>query len=113
MGDPIVIKVADFSRYPSGREASDGDYNGSRFRDEILTPAILGAREAHKKIEISLDGVLSFGSSFLEEAFGGLVRKGIAERSFLRKTIEIVSEKRTHDRVRDAIFRYIETAKAP
>lgn len=62
----------DFSRYPAGRYKSDGPFSGERFRDELLVPAInSGAR-----ITIDLDGVRGFGSSFLEEAFGGLVRVG-------------------------------------
>lgn len=77
----------DFSRYPAGRYKSDGPHSGERFRDEFLVPAM----EAGKQVTIDLDGVRGFGSSFLEEAFGGLVRKGYASDSVL-ETFDLVSK---------------------
>ncbi|MCP4501669.1 MAG: STAS-like domain-containing protein [Deltaproteobacteria bacterium] len=64
------ISIADdFSRYPVGRYLTDGPYSGERFRDEILVPALkLG------QAVVDFDGGRGYGSSFLEEAFGGLVR---------------------------------------
>lgn len=61
-----------FSRFPAGRYKSDGPYSGEAFRDDFLIPYL---RE-HKKVVVELDGALGYGSSFLEEAFGGLVRAG-------------------------------------
>lgn len=67
------INVAnDFSRYPAGRYKTDGPFSGERFRDEFLRPVL----DANDKATIELDGVRGYGSSFLEEAFGGLVRAG-------------------------------------
>jgi STAS-like domain of unknown function (DUF4325) len=62
----------DFTRFPAGRYISDGRYSGERFRDEFLVPAL----KASDRVEIYMDGTLSPGSSFLEEAFGGLLRQG-------------------------------------
>lgn len=65
------ISVArDYSRFPAGRYRTDGPFSGQRFREEILQPA-LGQADV---IEVELDGVSGFGSSFLDEAFGGLIR---------------------------------------
>lgn len=69
----------DFSRYPAGRFKTDGPYSGERFREEFLIPAV----DAGEKVTIDLDGVRGFGSSFLEEAFGGLVRKGYSPSAVL------------------------------
>ncbi len=70
-----VVNVArDFSRYPAGRYVDDGPYSGAAFRDGILIPAL----KAGEEIAIELDGVRGYGSSFLEEAFGGLVRDGFS-----------------------------------
>ncbi|MHB8580512.1 MAG: STAS-like domain-containing protein [Ignavibacteriaceae bacterium] len=70
---PRTIKVAsDFSRYPAGRYADDGPFSGQRFREEFLRPVL----DANDTAIIELDGVRGYGSSFLEEAFGGLVRAG-------------------------------------
>lgn len=70
-----TISIAkDFSRYPAGRFESDGPYSGEAFRKKSLEPAIRN----HEKITIDLDGTRGYGSSFLEEAFGGLVRAGFS-----------------------------------
>jgi len=69
--EPNVIDVAaDFTRYPGGRFRSDGKFSGQRFRDDYLVPKL---REANE-LKIILDGTMGYGSSFLEEAFGGLAR---------------------------------------
>ncbi len=65
------ISVArDFSTIPLGRFPDDSPFNGATFREEWLVPALA----QHKAIEVNLDGAEGYGSSFLEEAFGGLVR---------------------------------------
>jgi hypothetical protein len=63
----------DFSRYPAGRYKSDGPYNGEKFREEFLLPALRGGAE---KVVVEFNDARGYGSSFLEEAFGGLVRAG-------------------------------------
>lgn len=79
----IKIKVVeDFSPSPGGRFKKDGPYSGEQFREEVLKPA-LGKNE---EILIDLDGAFGYPSSFLEEAFGGLVRNGIiGAREVLRR----------------------------
>lgn len=111
MGEPIVIKMADFSVYPSGRDATDGDFNGAKFRDTLLVPAIRKAEETGQKIHVSLANVLSFGSSFLEEAFGGLVRKGIVKKAFLEQNLIVDPGKPAYERYKNVIFHYIKTAR--
>ena len=73
MMSSITINIAtDFTPYPGGRYRSDGDFSGERFREELLRPAFSNAE--NETITVDLDGAAGFGSSFLEEAFGGLVR---------------------------------------
>jgi hypothetical protein len=70
-----TIRVLDFSEFPGPRNESIGVFSGERFREEVLLPAI---REyGIGEISIDLDGTAGYGSSFLEEAFGGLIRSGI------------------------------------
>lgn len=65
-----VLSVArDFSRYPGGRFKKISQNSGEEFRERLLEPAVKTG-----KITIDLDGVRGYGSSFLEEVFGGLVR---------------------------------------
>lgn len=81
----ITINIArDFSKYPAGRFTKDGPFSGETFRKKFLEPNI----ERHEKIVVELDGARGYGSSFLEEAFGGLVRKGIAPK-VIKEKIEI------------------------
>ena len=61
----------DFTRFPSGRFKKNGSTSGEAFRERFLEKPITERR----KVVIVLDGTVGYGSSFLEEAFGGLVRK--------------------------------------
>ena len=73
--DLIKISIAEFSPVPAGRTREDGPKSGEVFRDEHLVPALQEAGKEEKIVEVSLDGVEGLGSSFLEESFGGLIRK--------------------------------------
>jgi hypothetical protein len=65
------INIArDYSPYPGGRYPEDGAGNGSTFRDNFLLPVL----RAGKRVEVVLDGAAGYPSSFLDEAFAGLVR---------------------------------------
>lgn len=112
MDEYIMIKLSDFSKFPSGRDDNDGDFNGEKYRNSILAPQIKAAKATGKKIEISIDGVLNFGSSFLEEAFGGLVRNGIASKGELKSILRITPDNHRYARYRAVIIRHIEEAKA-
>jgi hypothetical protein len=81
------IKIStDFSRYPAGRlHPRDGQSTGQRFREEFLVPSL---RE-HPKVVVNLDGALMYPSSFLDEAFGGLVRSEGLRLAELKKKLEI------------------------
>lgn len=80
-----MINVAiDFSRTPFGRYPSDGDFNAQKFREEVLKPALLKAGSKGETVVIDFSKVaLGVGSSFLEEAFGGLVRAGFDKATLL------------------------------
>ncbi len=56
----------DFSRCPAGRKKTDGPHSGEALR-EILVEKLKDG-----PLTVDLSGTLGFGSSFLEEAFGGL-----------------------------------------
>ncbi|QUN05352.1 STAS-like domain-containing protein [Shewanella yunxiaonensis] len=70
--DKILIGM-NFSSDPSGRYYTDGDGSGEEFREEVLKPLL----EKKDKIEIDIEkNVDGYGSSFLVEAFGGLIKHG-------------------------------------
>lgn len=66
-----VSIAKDFTRYPAGRYKRNGSTSGEAFRERFLLEPI--RRGEH--VTVDLDGTLGYGSSFLEEAFGGVVRR--------------------------------------
>jgi hypothetical protein len=65
-----VLSIAkDFSRMPAGRVKADGRHSGERFREMYLPLLRRGP------LTIDFDGTLGYGSSFLQEAFVGLVQE--------------------------------------
>ncbi|MBS4711899.1 STAS-like domain-containing protein [Aeromonas caviae] len=67
-----IIKVADKFTSPGPRYISLGKYSGEYFRNLIKEDVLSG-----QSIIIDLDGTQGYGSSFLEESFGGLIRDGV------------------------------------
>lgn len=88
-GTTIINIGKQFSRFPAGRYKKDGPASGEQFRDDVVKPLLKNT--AIEKIIIELDDALGYGSSFLEEAFGGLVRDGFSS-SQLTEHIEFVSD---------------------
>ena len=61
----------DFTKLPGLRYIRLSRFSGEEFRQKfLLEPLRLG-----KTVIVELDGVRGYGSSFLEEAFGGAVRE--------------------------------------
>lgn len=84
---PSRINIAkDFSKYPAGRFKDDGPASGQEFRESFLLPTM---RDGNSLV-IELDGTRGYGSSFLEEAFGGTVRAGYNPET-VKKTFELIS----------------------
>lgn len=79
----------DFSRYPAGRFQKDGRGSGEQFRNELLLPALA----SHERVQVVLDSTMGYGSSFLEEAFGGMVRLGhVSPREALKRLDLVTSD---------------------
>lgn len=107
----VEVRVADFSKFPAGRDDDDGAYNGTKFRREVLLPAINRAlATAGETVEVSLDGVLSFGSSFLEEAFGGLVRVERLNPRDLARVIKVQASRPVYQTYKRQIEKHLKEA---
>lgn len=66
-----TVSIAkDFTRFPSGRYKRNGSTSGEAFRERFLEEPL----RRGDRIVVQFDGTVGYGSSFLEEAFGGLVR---------------------------------------
>ena len=103
MSDHVVDMGKDFSRYPAGRTDKDGKFNGTAFRDIHLLPYI----RKGNRVVVMLDSGFAYGSSFLEEAFGGLVRAGVDKKT----VVSMVDLKTEDSALREEIVRYLESAK--
>jgi len=97
--------ASEFSVTPAGRFYSDGPDSGERFREEFLVPAL----RSPEPITIKIDGTAGYGSSFLEEAFGGLVRGGF-DKGELIKRLNIVYDDDEFDVYKELIFTFIKEA---
>ena len=101
-----TINVAqEFSRHPAGRYLGDGPFSGQAFRTRYLVPAI----RSNERVIIELDGVRGYGSSFLEEAFGGLVRAGFSAAS-IKEHFEFKTDNAS---LREEILEYIDHGNEP
>lgn len=99
-----IYMADDFSTTPAGRYRSDGQFSGEEFREGILIPAL----NSHDMVIVNLDNTIGYGSSFLEEAFGGIIRSGKFTHKELKKKLKIESSRSFY---RDKIWLYIEAAK--
>ena len=98
----------DFSRTPLGRyHPKDGPNTGERFRNEFLAPAL----RSHPLVTVRIDQVEGYGSSFLEEAFGGLVRREGFTALDLKNRVKIECLNPEYEFYRAAIWRHIDRAK--
>lgn len=104
----LILDIAkEFTRYPGGRDKGDGPYSGQAFRDDLLVPAL----KENDRVRIVIDGVMGFGSSFLEECFGGLVRTGLFDKDILKRKLSIQAARAGYDMYEDQIWQYITDAQ--
>ena len=68
------IKISEvYTDCPGGRLKIHGKWSGEEFREKHLET--LFEQDSKEDILIDLDGTFGYPPSFLEETFGGLVRK--------------------------------------
>ncbi|MGJ3648923.1 STAS-like domain-containing protein [Sphingomonas sp. GlSt437] len=85
----IAFSIArDFSRNPGPRLKSQGAASGEALREAIKR----NLQNFAGRIVIDLDGTAGFGSSFLDEAFAGLVRKGVLSRADAHRRLAFKSQ---------------------
>ena len=106
-----IINISkDFSAFPAGRVPDDGKFNGHDFRVNVLLPELTKALEDKTYVVVDLDGLKSCGSSFLDSAFGGLIRYEKFSKPDLMKYLKIKFSDPSLERYKVAIDRYISRA---
>jgi hypothetical protein len=87
----MTISIArDYTPRPGPRFRKQGPKSGEEFRESILEPKFKEAQAKGDKILVDLDGGYGYGTSFLEESFGGLAR--IHGIDSVQKTLDFKSE---------------------
>jgi hypothetical protein len=99
-----VLVAQQFSRHPAGRTSRDGPFSGQRFREQFLEPSL----RRREKVVVEFEGVRGAGSSFLEEAFGGLIRDGFP-KDLVLQLVEV--HHRSNPTVSAEVRQYIDRAK--
>ncbi len=96
----------DFSAVPGGRYKDHGLYSGEEFRDQHLAPAL----KEFERVVVILSGTKGYPGSFLEEAFGGLIRVGGFKLDDLQRRLEIRSGDDLYEVYRALAERYMREA---
>jgi len=105
----MIISIAkDFSDVPAGRYYADGEWTGQKFREKVLVPALKRAKNKTPVI-VDINGAEGYGSSFLEEAFGGLIREEGYTKDGIKEILEIKAND-TYDIYKQIILDYIKKA---
>lgn len=100
----ITVSVAkNFTRFPSGRYKDKGSTSGQAFRERFLESPIAEGQV----VEVDFDGTVGYGSSFLEEAFGGLVR---ALRRPAGQLLPLLRLKSSDPTIPEEVKQYIQAA---
>jgi len=106
MSKKVIDIGRDFSPVPAGRFKEDGPFNGRKFRQKFLVPALASFQEVY----VDIDRTEGYGSSFLEEAFGGLIREEGFTLESLQDRLVIVSNQDRTKRYKRLIEKYLRDA---
>lgn len=100
-----IYKISkEFTDLPGGRYEKFGKFSGEEFREKVLIELL-----KDEKVIIDLDDVYGYPPSFLEEAFGGLVREYKYSYNELRRKLEFISKEQPE--LPEKIFNHIKNAK--
>lgn len=101
-----IVIVQDFSKTPGGRKIAEGPFSGEAFLKELLLPKYQKAISQNEKLEINFDGTFGYPPSFLDESFGGLVKKigkkGVLDNIDIISNDDLTIERRIKKYVTDA-----------
>lgn len=88
MKERTIDVARDFTDRPFGRYREDGNHSAQAFREDWLVPAL----RDHDHVTVDLSGTNFYGSSFLEEVFGGLIRANFTKDQ-LDKKLTVLHDK--------------------
>lgn len=107
--DRIEIKISrDYTSTPGPRYIKEGKWSGERLRDKVIFPAFEKAIENNIKVFVDLDGTSGYGTSFLEEVFGGLIRLNELKYEDIVNALELKSDEEPY--LIEDIYEYLQDA---
>ena len=108
----MIYHIAkEFTTTPGGRFRRHGPYSGEEFREDVLRNLLQHAIGSGDKLAIVLDGTAGYGSSFLEEAFGGLIRMGLFDQKVVQQHLELQALDPLYETYRLSANRYMKSAR--
>jgi hypothetical protein len=85
------VVAESFSNNPGPRYRKQGKHSGEELCDRLVN-LLREASLNNERLLVDLDGTSGYARSFIEEAFGGLVRRQGFSRHFLRNHLTLKSE---------------------
>ncbi len=108
----LELNIArDFSKTPAGRsKKAHGHHSGENFRETKLFPMLKQAINSNSKLVVFLDGTAGYPASFLDEAFGGLIRERLCDKEMVKKHLIVKAKNPAYQAYKKLIERYINEA---
>ena len=111
LNDLFLNVGAEFSNLPSGRFYSDKTgSSGEQFREELLKVKLSKLKTGQKLTVVLDDQVEGYGSSFLVEAFAGMVKYGYMRKEELLSKLIFSFKDDDFDFFKKRIIQYINEA---
>lgn len=104
----IFSLSSDYSLFPGPRYITEGPFSGEDFRKNNFLKIVEECIEKGQKLTIDLDGTNGYGTSFLEETFGGLIRENGYSLETLVSLFEFKSDEEPY--LIDDIKKYMKDA---
>ena len=110
MGEMRFAIAYDFSKYPGGRLRRSGPNSGEELRQDYLVQLLREAIDKQTTLVVTIDDTAGYGASFLEEAFGGLIREDGFSTAELSLALRIEANVTAFKPYKILAERYIEEA---
>ncbi|WP_050562575.1 STAS-like domain-containing protein [Pseudomonas sp. GM50] len=101
-----IIKIKDECPFPCGRFREDGPGNAQAFREDVLQPALA----TENLVTLDFSDLPGWGSSWLSEVVGGLLRDGTISKNDLITRLNVVA---TTDTEKAEVMMFIKEAEEP
>jgi len=87
-----TVKIRDDYNWSTGsRLIIEGPHSGEDFRIKFFYPMIIDAIASNETLTIDFDGGIGYGTSWLEEVFGGVIRKDRVDAQDVRKHLRLIA----------------------